>query len=428
MNMKNKDKKILIYAGLFLLLFSLCAAILQKESRRIFIFDENGKLYAKVKDENEIKEAFEEAKESVKFGKIILYEDIKQMETYEFFGKTTDKTELEAMFVNKLPKYVNAWGVFKNGECIAGLMNRDGVLDMLSQFKTYYVKKITGGDERDTKILDVKFLDDIEVKHTLVRDEDILTKTEFYSKIFTATKNNKIVFKDEELGESSGLKKATDFPGVFVTNKEPFSLDIIIKDKRTERVVLPQTTILNYDETLEKGEEVVEREGVDGELLRNSENFFINGKVVKTEVLDEVVSVEPSSEIRRVGDRDEAMKPKFGWPSIGRITSGFGPRFDGFHRGLDIANYLGATVRASQRGKVVFAGFSGSYGNVVIIDHKGGYQTRYAHLLKPLVSVSQIVDKNEAIGLMGSTGNSTGSHVHFEILKNGELIDPEGEL
>lgn len=428
MNMKNKDKKILIYAGLFLLLFSLCAAILQKESRRIFIFDENGKLYAKVKDENEIKEAFEEAKESIKFGKIILYEDIKQMETYEFFGKTVDKTELEAMFVNKLPKYVNAWGVFKNGECIAGLMNRDDVLDMLSQFKTYYVKKITGGDERDTKILDVKFLDDIEVKHTLVRDEDILTKTEFYSKIFTATKNNKIVFKDEELGESSGLKKATDFPGVFVTNKEPFSLDIIIKDKRTERVVLPQTTILNYDETLEKGEEVVEREGVDGELLRNSENFFINGQVVKTEVLEEVVSVEPSSEIRRVGDRDEAMKPKFGWPSIGRITSGFGPRFDGFHRGLDIANYLGATVRASQRGKVVFAGFSGSYGNVVIIDHKGGYQTRYAHLLKPLVSVSQIVDKNEAIGLMGSTGNSTGSHVHFEILKNGELIDPEGEL
>lgn len=426
--MKNKDKKILIYAGLFLLLFSLCAAILQKESRRIFIFDENGKLYAKVKDENEIKEAFEEAKESIKFGKIILYEDIKQMETYEFFGKTTDVTELEAMFVNKLPKYVNAWGVFKNGECIAGLMNRDDVLDMLSQFKTYYVKKITGGDERDTKILDVKFLDDIEVKHTLVRDEDILTKTEFYSKIFTATKNNKIVFKDEELGESSGLKKATDFPGVFVTNKEPFSLDIIIKDKRTERVVLPQTTILNYDETLEKGEEVVEREGVDGELLRNSENFFINGQVVKTEVLDEVVSIEPSSEIRRVGDRDEAMKPKFGWPSIGRITSGFGPRFDGFHRGLDIANYLGATVRASQRGKVVFAGFSGSYGNVVIIDHKGGYQTRYAHLLKPLVSVSQIVDKNEAIGLMGSTGNSTGSHVHFEILKNGELIDPEGEL
>ena len=426
--MKNKDKKILIYAGLFLLLFSLCAAILQKESRRIFIFDENGKLYAKVKDENEIKEAFEEAKESIKFGKIILYEDIKQMETYEFFGKTTDKTELEAMFVNKLPKYVNAWGVFKNGECIAGLMNRDDVLDMLSQFKTYFVKKITGGDEKDTKILDVKFLDDIEVKHTLVRDEDILTKTEFYSKIFTATKNNKIVFKDEELGESSGLKKAPDFPGVFVTNKEPFSLDIIIKDKRTERVVLPQTTILNYDETLEKGEEVVEREGVDGELLRNSENFFINGQVVKTEVLDEVVSVEPSSEIRRVGDRDEAMKPKFGWPSIGRITSGFGPRFDGFHRGLDIANYLGATVRASQRGKVVFAGFSGSYGNVVIIDHKGGYQTRYAHLLKPLVSVSQIVDKNEAIGLMGSTGNSTGSHVHFEILKNGELIDPEGEL
>lgn len=428
MNMKNKDKKILIYAGLFLLLFSLCAAILQKESRRIFIFDENGKLYAKVKDENEIKEAFEEAKESIKFGKIILYEDIKQMETYEFFGKTTDVTELEAMFVNKLPKYVNAWGVFKNGECIAGLMNRDDVLDMLSQFKTYYVKKITGGEESDTKILDVKFLDDIEVKHTLVRDEDILTKTEFYSKIFTATKNNKIVFKDEELGESSGLKKATDFPGVFVTNKEPFSLDIIIKDKRTERVVLPQTTILNYDETLEKGEEVVEREGVDGELLRNSENFFINGQVVKTEVLDEVVSIEPSSEIRRVGDRDEAMKPKFGWPSIGRITSGFGPRFDGFHRGLDIANYLGATVRASQRGKVVFAGFSGSYGNVVIIDHKGGYQTRYAHLLKPLVSVSQIVDKNEAIGLMGSTGNSTGSHVHFEILKNGELIDPEGEL
>lgn len=428
MNMKNNDNKILIYAGLFLLLFSLCAAIIQKQSSRIYIFDENGKMYAKVRNENEIKAAFEEAKESINFGKIILYEDIKQMKGYELFGKTVDKFELEAMFVNKLPKYVNAWGVFKNGECISGLLNRDDVLDMLSQFKTFFVKKITGGTEKDTKILDVKFMDDVEVKHTLVRDEDILTKAEFYSKILTATKKSKIIFKDEKLGDSSGLKKASDFPGVFVTNKEPFSLDLIIKDNRIERVVLPQTTIINFDETLEKGEEVVEREGIDGELLRNSENVFINGQVVKTKILNEEVSVEPSSEIKRVGDRDEALKPKFGWPSIGRVTSGFGPRFDGFHRGLDIANYLGATVRASQRGKVVFAGFSGSYGNVVIIDHKGGYQTRYAHLLKPLVSVSQIVDKNEAIGLMGSTGNSTGSHVHFEILKNGQLIDPEDEL
>lgn len=112
MNMKNNDNKILIYAGLFLLLFSLCAAIIQKQSSRIYIFDENGKMYAKVRNENEIKAAFEEAKESINFGKIILYEDIKQMKAYELFGKTVDKFELEAMFVNKLPKYVNAWGSF----------------------------------------------------------------------------------------------------------------------------------------------------------------------------------------------------------------------------------------------------------------------------------------------------------------------------
>src|SRR5262249_14929366 len=102
-------------------------------------------------------------------------------------------------------------------------------------------------------------------------------------------------------------------------------------------------------------------------------------------------------------------------------TSGFGARVDpfthhySFHPGLDFAGPWGSTVHSTAPGTVVYAGARGGYGNCVEIDHGYGFRTRYGHLSAVLVQVGQRVSKGSAIGRLGSTGRSTGPHVHYEV-------------
>lgn len=101
-----------------------------------------------------------------------------------------------------------------------------------------------------------------------------------------------------------------------------------------------------------------------------------------------------------------------------------GPRWGSYHRGIDIARPSNYSILASDNGVVTAAGWDGSYGYRVIINHNNGYQTLYAHLSNIYVSVGQVVPKGSVIGKMGSTGNSTGIHLHFEVTRNGKLINP----
>lgn len=118
------------------------------------------------------------------------------------------------------------------------------------------------------------------------------------------------------------------------------------------------------------------------------------------------------------------------WPSAGRLTSGFGNRKDPFrrgirfHQGIDIANSSGTNIKAAGKGVVTFAGNRSGYGKVVIIDHGNEYSTLYGHNQKLLVNVGDRVEKGQVIAKMGSTGRSTGPHLHFEIHKNGNPINP----
>ena len=118
----------------------------------------------------------------------------------------------------------------------------------------------------------------------------------------------------------------------------------------------------------------------------------------------------------------------FEWPANGVLTDRFGFRtWSGrWHGGLDISGYRGADIVASDSGFVTFAGWSKTgYGNLVIIDHRNGFETRYAHLSTILVSAGQSVGKGQLIALMGSTGRSTGPHLHFEIREKGVRKNPE---
>ena len=118
----------------------------------------------------------------------------------------------------------------------------------------------------------------------------------------------------------------------------------------------------------------------------------------------------------------------FSWPTSGRVTDRFGFRtYSGrWHNGLDISSGQGTSVYAADSGFVTFAGWQNNgYGNIIIIDHRNGYITHYAHLSAYYVSAGQSVAKGALIAGMGSTGNSTGSHLHFEIRHNDVRKNPE---
>lgn len=112
------------------------------------------------------------------------------------------------------------------------------------------------------------------------------------------------------------------------------------------------------------------------------------------------------------------------WPVRGRLTSGFGPRWGSVHPGIDIGAPAGTTVVAARAGRVIEAGWDGGYGLSVVIDHGGGVKSRYGHAFALLVRAGQRVEQGQPIMKVGSTGFSTGPHLHFEIIVNGRQVNP----
>ena len=115
-------------------------------------------------------------------------------------------------------------------------------------------------------------------------------------------------------------------------------------------------------------------------------------------------------------------------PITGTLSSRFGSRSSvrsSAHTGLDIAAPTGKSISAAASGKVTFAGWKGSYGNLVVITHSNGVQTYYGHCNKLYVSTGQTVSQGQSIAAVGSTGNSTGPHLHFEIRISERKVDPQ---
>ncbi len=129
--------------------------------------------------------------------------------------------------------------------------------------------------------------------------------------------------------------------------------------------------------------------------------------------------------------KDLYMATPKGWPVDGNITSHYGKREhpktgeEDFHTGLDITSSPGNPVKATADGIVSFSGWSGGSGNLVVIEHGFGYSTCYAHNKMNAVSIGRRVKRGDIIAYLGSTGNSTGPHVHYEVWKNGRAVNPK---
>ncbi len=114
-----------------------------------------------------------------------------------------------------------------------------------------------------------------------------------------------------------------------------------------------------------------------------------------------------------------------GMPTDGQITSRFGPRNSRFHAGIDIANIIGTPVFSTGEGVVIFKGYVGAYGKMIIIDHGNEFNTVYAHLSRYDVETGDRVERDDVIGYVGNTGRTTGPHLHYEVRINGVPVNPE---
>ena len=159
----------------------------------------------------------------------------------------------------------------------------------------------------------------------------------------------------------------------------------------------------------------------------------INSDIAAAEQQHESLEADAArlkDEIAALQDSGGTNPGVLGWPVSGRLSSPYGYRIHPIygtkrlHTGIDIAASNGTPIAAAGSGKVILAKVFGGYGNAVVVDHGGGLTTLYAHQSRIAVSVGQAVSRGDTIGYVGSTGNSTGAHLHFETAEYGNRVDP----
>lgn len=186
-------------------------------------------------------------------------------------------------------------------------------------------------------------------------------------------------------------------------------------------------TVYREDASLNKGEERVITEGQAGEKFQRVQVRKKNGKVYAEVVLSEQVTREKVDKVVVRGTKvPTEASGDWVWPTASRnLSSAYGERRGGSrHLAVDISAPTGTPVYASNNGRVIYAGWDGGYGNVIRISHGKGVVSVYGHLSSIGVSAGQQVSKGDVIGRVGSTGDSTGPHLHYEVRVNGVAVNP----
>ncbi|WP_110930618.1 peptidoglycan DD-metalloendopeptidase family protein [Paenibacillus bouchesdurhonensis] len=193
----------------------------------------------------------------------------------------------------------------------------------------------------------------------------------------------------------------------------------------SEEIVTEPEVIIQKSADMQAGKSKVIAEGQSGLKVMEYRLTKENGEVIAEEWLGQEVIKASSPRIIIKGTKIIGEgSGQFAWPVSGaRMTSSYGERWGRTHKGIDLVS-SNRNILAADEGVVSFAGTKSGYGNVIIINHNNGFETLYGHLSKISVEKGDVVEKGAKIGVMGSTGRSTGTHLHFEIHKNGTVQNP----
>ncbi|GKX68472.1 M23 family metallopeptidase [Inconstantimicrobium mannanitabidum] len=360
----------------------------------IYQVKSDGIIVGYVSDKNVVNDAYGKLKKEMN----IEYKDVEFPKTDIEYEKINDNNinlsssdEIRSNLKNSLKIKVKAYKITLNNNEAGIIASKDIGKDILMDVGKYYVDK--------NKITSENLI-----------SVDINTKSD-YKEVSTEFSN--------VLSKEDAVKKI-----VQINDKNPV-VEVVIKTREKEVEETPQDTIILSSDKLYLGDMKVVK-GSMGKASFEKEVTYINQKKKDAKVIKEDVLVNSVNNVIYKGNKNPITDGVafLQRPSRGIITSPYGARWGEVHHGVDIAANYGDPVGAALDGIVVEAGYNDIYGNTLILSHGNGIQTVYGHSSKLLVRVGDEIKKGQIIALAGSTGRSTGPHVHFELRNNGIAINP----
>lgn len=304
----------------------------------------------------------------------------------------SSKYEISAKVKDDISYSVSACSICVNGGNKIYLKSRADAEKLLDNIKKNSVSNLKG------ELVSVEFTDDIQLNDEYTASENIINYTEAKKRLSTKKSDNTPYLSTKAVLKISHTKEIPYTSEEVKTDKE---------DKSYKKVLV---------------------EGKNGTKTITDEVTYINGKETERKTLQEAVKTKPVNEKIEIGTLEvppTKATGNFSKPVSGVLTSGFGARWGTVHKGLDFGAPAGTPVHAADGGVVIFAGWNnGGYGNLVKISHENGYVTYYAHNSSVAVSEGDRVYKGQVVSYVGSTGDSTGNHLHFEIREDGVARDP----
>ncbi|ULT57065.1 M23 family metallopeptidase [Neobacillus drentensis] len=349
-----------------------------------------------------------------------------------------------------------------DGTPVVYLDNKDSAEEVIKKLKQHYVSDaqltelearknqkdaaLPPLQENETRLLDVRLSKEVSIEEKNITPEKIMSaedavaylqKGTLEEKKYTVAKGDaletiahnhglnveELITLNPSLASNSLLKIGQELT---ITAIKPF-VDVVVDKEVNQKETIPFANQVVEDSSVPKGETKEKQAGQNGSRLVTYQISEQNGVTVKKNQSDEQILVQPVNHIVLKGTKviPSRGEGSFAWPTVGGyISSKQGMRWGKMHKGIDIARPSNKSIKAADNGVVVFAGWSNSYGNKVIIDHHNGFRTLYGHMSSLNVKAGQTVSKGTAIGIMGATGDATGVHLHFEVYKNGSLVNP----
>lgn len=348
--------------------------------------------------------------------------------------------QLVAVFKERLNWLTDTAVITIEGQPVVYLASMAEAQEVLEELRSYYLPK-----EEEIKVENTEFKEEIKIENVQGLAQQIKTKEEALTfltqgqeekvehivqkgeSLWTIARENDLTVA--ELQEMNPQVKGTYLqPGdvLNLTKVEPL-VTVLATATMTVEEEVPYKVVYENDSSLWTGQQKIKEAGENGARKVTYRLTLANDLELGREVVAQKTIREPKNEIVRKGTKMLVASRGSGsgilsWPIRGKITSSYGAGRG--HTGIDIDGNIGDPVHAAGSGTVIFAGWKGTYGYCVDIDHGQGLSTRYAHLNKIDVSVGQNVSTQTVVGKVGSTGRSTGSHLHFEVRVNGNYTNP----
>lgn len=363
----------------------------------------------------------------------------------------TDLNEDEVTLLNekKLEKKIlqsdimkaKAWAVRVDNKDLVATTTKNDAETVLDEIKRHY-------QTQGSQLVEATFKQPVIVTQAAVKLGAVMNKEEAVTFLLTGTKEMQpYTAQDGDTAWDIAIKNNMSIDDLLAANPnfdlsklkigtqlnltvaKPYMTVVSKEIVSTTEDIDFQTTYQNSN-TLYAGQVKVKSEGVKGKKETRIELVKENGKLIANNIIDSKVVEAPKNAVALKGTKAIVgyvgkSSGVFGSPmSHLQVSSGFGSRGGGRHLGVDLRNPCGTPIYAAESGKVTFAGYSGSYGNLVKISHGGGLESYYGHCNSLLVSAGQTVKKGQQIGTVGATGNATGYHLHFEVRLNGVAQNP----